>query len=130
MGRAKTFILLSFFSGLLACYGWAAQEEKKLYAVVSADSATVVSTAPTESGFMVPIKRKVVELSQGTFDQLNDFLVTLDQQAAKYDTNSKVLEIDQIEVAYTVTAEGNIAIVAGSAEGSLKYTLRRKKSKD
>ena len=101
------------------------QTEEVVYAVVSNDSGAVTSLDGSTGQIIT--SDKIVSLSQSAFNHtMVPILRMMDGASGNFDSQSKNLEVDQVEVSMKVTGEGHFAIVSGSTEGSIKFILKRK----
>ena len=74
--------------------------------------------------------RQVIEMSEKAFKQsVSSTLKLIDETVAEFEGQSKNYEIDEVEIGITITAGGNVAVASGSAESSLKFTLKKKGKK-
>lgn len=119
------YFLAFFFSFAFTEALISAEEEEGIPIYVSYDQTYVapgeVSRPPTKQP-----QEALIRLQQSAFKQFTDTLKLIDTEASNFDKESNSLEIEQIEIGIRITAEGKVAIVSGSTEGSLKYVLRRK----
>ncbi len=104
----------------------AQKDEQPIYAIVSGDAAAISDVKSNSLPILVGAKETIVKLSDSAFNQLIPLLKKMDEISNEHDEQAGHMQIDQIELTVKTTAAGNFAIASGSAEGSIKFVLKRK----